>query len=129
MIREIINESPFFSFIIALFLLILSVFLIDLIFCKTETYKGHVIDKHYKPEQNSTSTGYGMTSNGQNGVVVTQVHESEKFLLIVKSNGGRIFTVEAHSTLYYQKETGDPVRFDVCVGRLTGVYYGSSVIK
>lgn len=84
MIKEIISDNPIFSFILVLFFLGFSIFLIDGLSCKTETLKGNVIDKHYKPEHNSTGTGYGMTNNGQNGVIVTHEHEAEKFLLIVR---------------------------------------------
>lgn len=129
MIRDIVNENPILSVILFLCFLGLSVFLLDGISCKTKTLRGNVIDKHYKPEQNSTGTGYGMTSNGQNGVIVTHEYEHEKFLLILKSRGGKIFTVESNPELYYKKQIGDPVRFDVYLGRITGIEYGSLAIR
>lgn len=109
MIREMFEDMPIMSSLIAIFILGLAFFLIDGIASKPEPFYGSVIDKYYKAERNSTGTGYGMTSSGKSGVIVTSEHESEKFLLMVKTDNGKVVTVECEPELYYEKQVGQKI--------------------
>lgn len=120
MIRKMFEDMPIVSSIISIFILGLALFLIDGIASKLEPFYGSVIDKHYKAERNSTGTGYGMTSSGKSGVIVTSEYESEKFLLMVKTESGEVVTVECESTLYYKKEVGQKIDCEAYKGYFTG---------
>ena len=111
---------PIVSSLTAIFILGLAFFLIDGIASKPEPFYGTVIDKHYKAERNSTGTGYGMTSSGKSGVIVTSEHESEKFLLLVKTDNGKVVTVECEHELYYEKQVGQKIDCKAYKGFFTG---------
>lgn len=114
------EDMPIVSSLIAIFILGLAFYLIDVIPSKPEPFYGSVIDKHYKAERNSTGTGYGMTSSGKSAVIVTSEHESEKFLLIVKTESGQVVTVECEPTLYYEKQVGQKIDCKAYKGFFTG---------
>ncbi len=121
MILKMFEDMPIVSSLIAIFILGLAFFLIDGIASKPEPFYGSVIDKHYKAERNSTGIGYGMTSSGENGVIVTSEHESEEFLLMVKTENGNIVTVECEPTLYYEKQVGQKIDCKAYKGFITGL--------
>lgn len=114
------EDMPILSSILAIFILGLVFLLIDGIASKPEPFYGSVIDKHYKAERNSTGTGYGMTSSGKSGVIVTSEHESEKFLLMVKTDNGKVVTVECEPELYYEKKVGQKIECKAYKGFFTG---------
>lgn len=120
MIREMFEDMPIVSSLIAIFILGLAFFLIDGIASKPEPFYGSVIDKHYKAERNSTGTGYGMTSSGKSGVIVTSEHESEKFLLMVKTENGNVVKVQCEPELYYEKQVGQKIDCKAYKGFFTG---------
>ena len=114
------EDMPIVSSLIAIIILGLAFFLIDGIASKPEPFYGTVIDKHYKAERNSTGTGYGMTSSGKSGVIVTSEHESEKFLLMVKTDNGKVITIECKPELYYEKQVGQKIDCKAYKGFFTG---------
>ena len=114
------EDMPIVSSLIAIIILGLAFFLIDGIASKPEPFYGTVIDKHYKAERNSTGTGYGMTSSGKRGVIVTSEHESEKFLLMVKTDNGKVITIECKPELYYEKQVGQKIDCKAYKGFFTG---------
>lgn len=120
MIREMFEDMPIVSIIIAIVILGLSFILIDGIASNPESFYGSVVDKHYKAERNSTGTGYGMTSSGESGVIVTTEHEDEKFLIMVKTEGGKVVTVKCEPEVYYKKEVGQKIECNVYKGYFTG---------
>ena len=114
------EDMPIVSSLIAIIILGLAFFLIDGIASKPEPFYGTVTDKHYKAERNSTGTGYGMTSSGKRGVIVTSEHESEKFLLMVKTDNGKVITIECKPELYYEKQVGQKIDCKAYKGFFTG---------
>ncbi len=120
MILKMFEEWPIASSIIAIVVLGLAFILVDGIASKPESFYGSVIDKHYKAERNSTGTGYGMTSSGKSGVIVTSEHEDEKFLIMVKTESGKVVTVECEPEVYYQKEIGQKIDCNAYKGYFTG---------
>jgi len=120
MIREMFEDMPIVSSIIAIVILGLAFILIDGIASNPESFYGSVVDKHYKAERNSTGTGYGMTSSGKSGVIVTTEHEDEKFLIMVKTESGKVVTVECKPEAYYQKEVGQKIDCNAYKGYFTG---------
>ncbi|ESU28381.1 hypothetical protein FLJC2902T_17340 [Flavobacterium limnosediminis JC2902] len=90
---------------------------------------GIIIDKHYVAESNSTGTGVGMTSNGKMGVVVTSNHESEKYLLTVKTNKGEIVTVKCEPKLFYRKKLNENLDFRIQTGCFSKSNWGAYGIK
>jgi hypothetical protein len=119
MIREIFEENPISGSIISILFLGIIFLLVDVFFSVPESFNGIVIDKHYKQEINTTGTGYGMTNNGQSGVIMTSQHESEKFLLMVKTESGQIFTVECSPELYYEKKLNQKINCNSYKGYFT----------
>lgn len=71
MVREMFEDAPIIGSTLALILLFLIFILIDGIFSKPVYFSGVVADKQYSVESIRTGTGYGVTSIGQAGVVVT----------------------------------------------------------
>ena len=120
MIREMFEDMPIVSSIIAIFILGIAFILIDVIESKPEPFYGSVIDKHYKAERNSTGFGYGMTSGGKSGVIVTSENESEKFLVMIKTETGKVVTVECEAELYYEKQVGQKFDCNAYKGLFTG---------
>ena len=53
-----------------------------------------MIDKHYKAKRRSVGTGTAVGINGNIGVVTTTEVYHEKFLIIVKTESGKIVTVK-----------------------------------
>ena len=84
---------------------------------------GTVIDKHYEPSHSSTGTGYVTTGNGSGGVVVSSHHESEQFVMMVRTSTGQVVTVESSPETYYSTKTGDSVEFYEQRGVITGIVY------
>ena len=107
MIRGIFDNILFIVAIIAI--LTLSTLLIDCIASKPEAFHGNVIDKHYKAESTSVSTGTIVGSNGGVGVATTTDYEPEGFLIMVEIESGIIVTVKCEPELYYQKEVGERI--------------------
>lgn len=114
------EDMPIVSIFIAIFILVFTFFLIDGIASKPEPFYGIIIDKHYKAERNSTSTGYVMPISGESGVIVTSEYESEKFLLMVKIEDVQVVTVECEPTLYYEKQVGQKIYCKAYKGFFTG---------
>ena len=123
------EEMPIGSSLIAIFMLGLAFFLIDGIAVKAEPFHGSVIDKHYKDERNSTGTGYGMTNSGKSGVILTSEYESEKFLLMVKTEGGNVVTVECEPELYYKKQVNQEIDCEAYKGFFTGVTWSMYCLR
>ena len=117
---EMFKDMPIVSSLIAISILGFALFLIDGIASKPEPFFGIVIDKHYKAERNSTGTGYGITSSGESGVIVTSEHERERFLLMVKTEGGKVVTVGCEPELYYEKQVGQKIDCKAYKGFFTG---------
>jgi hypothetical protein len=111
------------SIVIAIFIAGLAFFLVDLIASRPKPFSAIVVDKHYKPSITTTGSGYGVTSSGKVGVIVTSQHESEEFLLIVKKINGNIVTVKCRPELYYKKQVGNKINCQEYSGRFTGMTY------
>lgn len=120
MIEEMFEDMPIASGLIAIFILTTAFFLIDGIASRPVPFHGTVIDKHYKAERRSSGIGYGMISSGPSGVIATSEHEGEKFLLMVKTEGGQIVTVECEPRLYYKKQVGQKIDCKAYKGLFTG---------
>jgi hypothetical protein len=114
------EDMPIVRSLITIFILVLTFFLIDGIASKPEPLYGSVIDKHYKAERNSTGTGYGMTISGKSDVIVTSEYEIEKFLLMVKTDNGKVVNVECEPELYYEKQVGQKIDCKAYKGFFTG---------
>ena len=129
MIREMFEDMPIVSSLIAIFILGLTFLLIDVIASEPELFYGTVINKHYKAEIERSGTGYGMTSSGQSGVIVISEYESEKFLLMVKNEKGNIVTVECKPELYYEKQVGQKIDCNTYKGFFTGLIWSMSGVR
>lgn len=120
MIREMFKHMPIVSSLIAIFILGLAFFLIDGIASKPEPFYGSVIDKHYKAEITSVGTGTAVGSNGSVGVVTTTETDPEEFLIMVKTETGKIVTVKCEPELYYEKQVGQKIDCKAYKGLFTG---------
>ena len=121
MIRELFKEHPIVKSLIAIVILGITFLLIDGIASKSEAFYGNVIDKHYKAEMTSVGTGTAVGSNGVVGVVTTTEVDPEEFLLMVKNESGKIVTVKCEPELYYEKEVGERLYYNVYKGLFTGM--------
>lgn len=123
------DDIPVISSIFALILIGLVFILTDGFMSKPEYFSGNVIDKHYKAESHRTGTGVGVTSSGKTGVGMISESESEKFLLMVKTENGRVVTAKCEPELYYQKETGQSIEFAIYKGRFTGMTWSVQGVR
>jgi len=113
------RQDIFLPSVFILAILLISFILIDENCGKTETHKATLIDKQYNAEQNSIGSGYGMTTSGQSGMIITSSHEDEKFILIVKTKGGAIKSIQCTSKEYYSKQLGQTIEYNQNKGYFT----------
>lgn len=90
----------------------------DICLMQVNTQKGVVVDKQYKPETTSVGTG---VSNGK--TVTTVQTDSEEWLIMARCTDGEIVTIKAENNIYYSKNVGDQIKFNVCTGKFTGWLY------
>jgi hypothetical protein len=129
MIRDMFEDMPIISSIIAIFILGLAFLLIDGIASKPEPFYGSVIDKHYKAERTSVGTGTAVGSNGSVGVVTTTETDTEEFLIMVKTETGEIVTVKCEPELYYEKQVGQKIDCKAYKGLFTGATWSMYVVR
>lgn len=129
MIKDIFQHMPILGGIMAIMLLLIAGYFVDRVGSKSVSVSGIVVDKHYKAERNSNGVGYGTSSSGNTGMVVTSSRESEKFLIMVRSNEGHIVTTESTADIFYSKEIGDDVVFEAYKGWITGIVYTNRMVK
>lgn len=127
--KDLFKDMPVISSILIIFLLGIPFLLIDVFASKTEPFNGIVIDKHYKAEINSTGTGSGMIGNGKSAMMMTHQHESEQFLLMVKTNDNKVVTVECKPELYYEKIIGQKIDCNINKGFFTGLNWSVEGVK
>lgn len=113
------REMPIFSTIITLFILIALFFITDIVITTPQPFTGYVVDKQYKPERNNVGVGYGLTSSGKVGSVITSNHESEKYLIMVRLKTGEVITAESDAKLYYSKKVEDRAEGMTYIGVFT----------
>lgn len=123
MIREMFEDMPIVSSIIAILILGLAFILIDGLASKPEAFYGKVIDKQYKAERTNVGTGTAVVSNGGVGVVTTTEVDPEEFLIMVKTESEKIVTVKCEPELYYQKELGERIDCNAYKGLFTGMVW------
>ena len=129
MIRDMFQEMPIGSSFIFLIIFLLIFGFSDGIFSKPETFYGTVVDKQYKAERNSTGIGYATSTGGNGTVVVVSEHESEKFLVMVKTKSDEVVTVECPAEVYYQKQIGHKIECVANKGLFTGCVWSLHGIK
>jgi hypothetical protein len=128
-LKEMFLDMPIIGSIILVIVLGIAFILVDGICTKPTEFSGIVLDKQYKAERNSTGTGYGMTSSGKSGVIVTTEHEDEKFLVMVKMNNGEAVTAECKANIYYSKEKDSKIDCIINKGLFTGLVWSINGIK
>ncbi len=129
MIKELFEDMPIFTSIIALIVLGIVFILIDEIGAKAEPFNGTIVDKQYKAERSTTGVGTVTSSSGQVGTVVTSQTDPEAFLIMVKTGNGKIVTVECTAELYYQKEIGQEINCNYYRGLITGYVWSSKGVN
>jgi len=123
-IKDLFREMPIISTLISLLLFGLIFILIDGICSEKQPFSGIVVDKHYKAESTSVGTGVVNTGNGS-GVVTMVETDPEKFLVMVRTKDGQIFTVECEPTLYYAKNMNDEIYCHHQIGLFTKSIWSS----
>lgn len=123
------EDMPILSSIIAIVILATAFFLIDGIASKPEAFYGKVIDKHYKAERTSVGTGTAVGSNGNVGVVTTTEVDPEEFLIMVKTESGKIVTVKCEPELYYEKKIGERIDCNAYKGLFSGMVWSNRGVR
>lgn len=118
--RELFEDMPIITSIITLLFLFIIFVIVDIIFVKPEPFTGIVVDKHYKAETTGTGTGY-VYGSGNGMVITTTTHESEKFLIMVRTESGQVVTVDGTATVYYEKEIGQNIDCFAYKGLITNL--------
>jgi hypothetical protein len=108
----------------------LTVFVIvDMISATSKDFTAFVVDKHYKPEHNSTGVGTAIMPNGQVGTVIVSESESERWNIMVRTNEGKVVTAKSEADIYYKKSIGEKVLCKVYLGGLSNHPYSYKVIQ
>ena len=114
------SKITFNNGLFAIIILTVILFLVDGIGARSETFYGYVVDKHYQAADNSIGSGTVVNSNGETGVLTTYNQKREKFLLMVKTENGKIVTVECEPELYYGKTINEQIECEANKGLITG---------
>lgn len=114
------NKITFNNGLVAMIILTMTLFLVDGFGARSETFYGNVVDKHYQAADNSIGNGLIVNSNGDTGVLTTYEQKREKFLLIVKTENGKIVTVKCEPELYYGKTINEQIECKAYKGLITG---------
>lgn len=122
--KEIWDDSPVLAVLIITVVLFIVFFLVDIIGTTPMYFHGVVVDKHYNMERRATGTGIVSTSNGGTAVVVTTETEPEKFIVMVRTAGGKVYTVECPPEVYYAKKEGQTIECYWSRGLITGMSWG-----
>ena len=128
-IKEMFKEMPIITYTMLFLIFLISFICFDIFKSNKEIFNGIIVDKHYKAEVNKTGYGYGTTSNGGSGVIITNSNESEKFLIMVKNEQGHVLTVDCDSDLYYTKEIGSNVECIKKIGKYTNTVWSIEAIN
>ena len=126
MIRKIFGDMPILNSIMAIVILGITFILIDGLAAKSEAFYGNVIDKYYKAQKEATGVGSDVTTGN---LVITTEFESEEFLIMVKTESGKIVTVKCKPELYYQKEIGERIDCKHYKGLFTGIVWSSHGVR
>jgi hypothetical protein len=113
--------------ILGILVLAVILFIVECSWVRTEPGEAMVIEKHYSPEETSTGVGYGTTSNGGSGVVVTTSHKSDEYFIFVKE-GNENIKAETNMDRFLEINKGDMVNIEHYYGRLFGSYQGTWVL-
>lgn len=116
---DFIKENPLWALIYGIGALFILFFVSDVIFSKAETFTGTVVDKQYKPEHTTNTSGYVTDSEGRSHFVTSTSHESEEFLIMVKDESGEVYTADSSSRIYYSKKVGDKIDCRLLKGYFT----------
>ncbi len=110
---------------IVIFLMVGLIILIsDNIFSHNEYYcDGTVIKTNYQPAQIQTGVGYGNTSNGGSGVVVTTSSSPDEYILFLSTNKG---TIKAQTNMdnYLKLKKGNEIKIYIERGGIIGINWG-----
>jgi hypothetical protein len=98
-----------------------------LCFSTTVTLYGTVLDKQYEPSHHTTGTAYGTDSKGRTTTSQTTNYESEKWTVVLETEGGEVQTMRASAARYYQVKHGQRVPYRVTVGKLTNIAYSKEL--
>ena len=123
------SKITFNNGLVAIIILTVTFFSVDWIGARSETFYGYVVDKHYQAADNSIGSGMVVNSNGDTGVLTTYEQKREKFLLIVKTENGKIVTVECEPELYYGKKINEQIECEVYKGLITGSVWSLSGVR
>lgn len=126
-IKDFFRDVPILSAIMALFIVVLVFLTLDGLFSNKTQFNGIVIDKQYKLE--STSVGTGIIHNNNNGptVISTIDTEPEKFVIIVQSKNGHIYTANSTKEIYYTKSKGQIVNCYHNIGLFSNSIWSTEV--
>lgn len=123
------EDMPIVSSIMAIVFFGIVFVITDSLVLNSEIYNGYVVDKRYQAESNKIGTGVGVSSSGKSAIVITSESEPEKFLIMVKTEDGKISTVKCSPELYYKKEIGDKIQFKANKGMFTGIVWSLRGVK
>ena len=107
-----------FIFLLILFFTGLIFLITDIAITNPEPGLGILVDKHYKPEHNTTSVGVVYTSNGAN-IVSTGSQDNEAYILMVKSQSGKIIKINCNPEQYYDYKLNDSIKYVISKGVFT----------
>lgn len=120
MIRELFKEAPYLMGACGLLIGFLIFLLVDGLASTVTQQQGTVVDKHYEAERSGLETGTAVTTDGEVGIVTTVETTPEQFVIMIKTSDQEVITLKCEPKLFYQKEPGDPMSYQVRRGLFTG---------
>ena len=108
--------------IAALITIIGVVLIIDFIGIEIKTYTGTVLEKEHETELSRNGSGNALQRS------VQPANDDEKFLLIVRRECGKVDAVKSNARLFYSKQIGQDLNYEIHQGYLTGIEWEKKTI-
>lgn len=111
------------QFTIAALISILGIVLIiDFIGIEIKTYTGTVLEREHETELSRNGSGNALHRSTQ------PANDDEKFLLIVRRECGKVDAVKSNARLYYSKQIGQDLNYEIHHGYFTGIAWEKKAI-
>ncbi|WP_271765956.1 hypothetical protein [Aquimarina algiphila] len=110
-------------------IILLSVVIIDGSMANKEQFNGTVIDKYFQDGHSNLNIGTITDVKGSSGIISSVEYQSEKFIIVVKTENDHITSINVSSSTYYRTPIGNPIKYITSKGFFTGLTWNSYIFK
>lgn len=98
------------------------VLIIDFIGIEIKTYTGTVLEKEHETELSRNGSGNALQRS------VQPTNDDENFLLIVRRECGKVEAVKSDARIYYSKQIGQDLNYEIHHGYFTRIAWEKKAI-